>query len=104
MEKSLDTGITQEAKDKIIGIIHALIPHCKIYLFGSRARGTHAVSSDVDLALDTGTAIEPRRKVGEVQEVLKGLYTPYTIEVVDFHSVTDTMQHLILQEGIPWSR
>jgi predicted nucleotidyltransferase len=103
MNKTKDTGINQATQDKIVGIIHALIPDCKIYLFGSRARGTYAPTSDVDIALDAGIPITPRRKVGAVQEVLKGLYTPYTIEVVDLNSVTDTMRQLILQEGIVWS-
>jgi hypothetical protein len=49
-----------------------------------------------------GVVIVPRRRVGEVEEVLKGLYTAYAIEVVDLHSVTKIMQRLILQEGILW--
>lgn len=103
MQKNIETGITPVTKEKIIGIIHALIPGCKIYLFGSRARGTHSPSSDVDLAVDIGIPIVPRIRVGEIQEVLKGLYTAYTFEVVDLHNVSDTMRQLILHEGIVWS-
>jgi predicted nucleotidyltransferase len=101
MSKPVNTGISEAERQKIIGIIHALLPGCKIYLFGSRARGMHDPSSDI--AVDTGAPIKPRIKVGEIQEVLKGLYTPYTFQVLDLHMATNLMKQNILKEGILWS-
>ncbi len=50
----MNTGITELLKDKVVAVISALVPHAKIYLFGSRARGTAGERSDIDLALDAG--------------------------------------------------
>jgi predicted nucleotidyltransferase len=46
MDKIIETGIDIITKQKITGIIHALIPGCKIYLFGSRARGERTITSE----------------------------------------------------------
>jgi predicted nucleotidyltransferase len=43
-----------QEKETIIRLLEALFPKVKIYLLGSRARGTYSVTSDIDLALDTG--------------------------------------------------
>lgn len=43
----------------------ALAPNAKNYLFGSPARGTHSLYSDVDIAIDTGTKI-PLATLGEL--------------------------------------
>lgn len=38
----------------IVKLLSVIFPEAKIYLFGSRARGTHKVTSDIDLAIDAG--------------------------------------------------
>lgn len=46
--------IDEKTKHKIIAVISALMPDVKIYLFGSRARGTNSRTADIDIALDGG--------------------------------------------------
>jgi len=99
----MNTGIDKQTKQKIIALISALIPNAKIYLFGSRARGTHASRSDIDIALDAGQELKPVA-VGEVIDVLAGTDIPYKIEVVDFHSVSEEMKKSIIDEGILWKK
>jgi len=36
----------------MVKLLQVLFPQVKIYLFGSRAKGTNAPESDIDLALD----------------------------------------------------
>ena len=48
-------------KDELLVIIKKQLPNCKIWLFGSRARGTHKSGADVDLAIDAGRRIGIKR-------------------------------------------
>jgi len=98
MEK---VALEPEYKDKIMGILTVLFPKAKIYLFGSRARGTHSDRSDIDLAIDEGKAIRPRR-IGEANNMFAESNIPYSIDVVDMHSISEKMKELILKEGILW--
>lgn len=96
--------VAAEYKDKMLALLVALFPTAKIYLFGSRARGTHSSSSDVDIAIDNGAPIKPMRRVGEASEVLNALYLPFKVDVVDFHTVTPNMRQLIIEDGIVWKK
>ena len=97
----MDTGIDKKTKDKIIGLISALIPEAKIYLFGSRATGKFSQWSDIDLALDAGKKL-PSVAVGEVIDVLAGTDIPFKIEVVDMYAVSNGMKESILDERVIW--
>ncbi len=97
----MNHGIETETQQKIIRLINALIPQAKIYLFGSRARGTHGKWSDIDLALDAGEQL-PISVVGEAGDVMKETNIPYKIEVVDFHNVSPEMQASIRTDGVLW--
>jgi predicted nucleotidyltransferase len=63
-------NLDEKIKQKIIAVISALIPDAKIYLFGSRARGTNAGRADIDIALDAGKPLL-QRDVDEVKVCLE---------------------------------
>lgn len=88
-------------KAKIIAILSVLFPDAKIYLFGSRARGTHRERSDIDIALDADRKLD-FLDIGEVRDMLAESNIPYTIEIVDLHSVPEKMRNTILEEKIVW--
>lgn len=90
-------------KKKIIDIISVLIPEAKIYLFGSRARGTQSKHSDIDIALDAGKPLAPLR-VDEIISIFKATNIMYNIEVVDMYRVSDAMRDSILKEQIIWKQ
>jgi len=94
-------SLEPEYKNKIVGILTVLFPDAKIYLFGSRARGTHSDRSDIDLAIDEGKVIRPGR-IGEAVGMFVESDIPYKIDIVDLHSVSDKMQYFIKKEGILW--
>jgi predicted nucleotidyltransferase len=94
--------IKPEDKKKIIDIISVLIPKAKIYLFGSRARGTHRPSSDIDIALDAGKQILPRHRVGEVRSMFVESHIPQKIDIVDLYLESDEMRKTILEDKIVW--
>lgn len=88
-------------KEKIIRLLDALYPGVKIYLFGSRARGTNRPSSDIDLAIDTGNPLD-FLEVTKAKNILEALNIPEKIDVVDFQSVPEDLKKIILSEGILW--
>lgn len=94
-------SISKETKEKIIAIISALVPHAKIYLFGSRARKTHSRSSDIDIAIDAGKAL-PHAAIDEMVSVFSATNIMEKIDVVDIHQVPNEMRDSIAQEGILW--
>lgn len=99
----MNHGIDEESKRKIIAVIAALLPEAAIYLFGSRARGTHSQWSDIDIALDTGRKIS-RYEIGELMSMFEASNMPYKVQIVDFHSVSDDMRESILGEKIVWKK
>jgi uncharacterized protein len=92
-----------EYKKKIVAVLSALFPNATIYLFGSRARGTHYERSDIDIALDTGIRLE-QVDVGEARDMLNESNIPYKIDVVDVRGVHESMRKNILEEGIVWRK
>ena len=91
-----------EYKELITRVLLALFPDAKIYLFGSRARGSHKPSSDIDLALDIGQKLS-NFQLAQAKGVVDGLYLPLSVDIVDFQAVPDDMRALILNEGILWT-
>lgn len=90
-----------DRQETIIRILDALFPGVKIYLFGSRARGTHTERSDIDLAIDTGRMLSIS-EIGEARRMLGELNIVNTIDVVDMHSIPDYLKETILKEGKIW--
>ena len=93
--------LDEKTKQKIIAVISALMPDVKIYLFGSRARGTNTLMADIDIALDGGKELS-RADVDEVKSMFKESNIMYMIDVVDFHSVSKIMQEQILKDRVIW--
>jgi uncharacterized protein len=87
----------------IIRLLDALFPGVKIYLFGSRARGTARPFSDIDLAIDTGKRLN-FLEIAKAKNVIDGLNMPMTTDIVDMHSIPDTLRDTILKEGIIWNQ
>lgn len=95
-------GIELEIKQKIVGLLLVLFPDAKIYLYGSRALGTHRERSDIDLALDLGQEEDPV-KLGEARSVLGATHIPYRIDLVDLNAVSPALRETILKEGFIWN-
>ena len=97
----INSGIELEVKKKIIGLLYVLFPNANIYLYGSRARGTHREYSDIDLALDCGKEKSPL-PLGEARSILEATHIPYKIDLVNIHAVSTALASIILKEGILW--
>lgn len=87
----LSAGLVQQ-------IIDAILRHTKpkrIILYGSRARGDHRPTSDVDIAVDGGKAADLFRTVidDEIRTLLK-------LEIVDLTDADPRLRKEIEREGI----
>lgn len=94
-------NVESQDKAKIIGLISVLIPQAKIILFGSRARGTNAPRSDIDVAVDAQKPLPPV-VIDEAKSMLEASNIMYKVDVLDLNSVTENMRKAILNEGIIW--
>jgi predicted nucleotidyltransferase len=90
-------------QDIIIKLLNVLFPQITIYLFGSRARGTHTEQSDIDLALDIGRKMT-LQELSRAKNVLDGLNLAQTIDIVDLHRISSDMKKIILAQGILWKQ
>lgn len=91
----------KENKRKIIGLISALQPDVKIYLFGSRARGTDDKGSDIDILIESNKKLE-LVDIGEIRDVVNSTHIPYKIDIVDINRVSTEMKEVIMKERVLW--
>jgi predicted nucleotidyltransferase len=87
--------------DLIIKVLLVLFPDAKVYLFGSRARGTHTERSDIDIAVDIGRKLTIE-EWAMADGVLEGLNILQKIDVVDMWRASESMKQQITQDGIEW--
>lgn len=91
-----------EQQVRLVKMMQVLFPGVKIYLFGSRARGTHKPYSDFDLAFDAGRKISGLEIV-QAKNVIEALNIAQTVDIVDLNSVPDYLKAEIAKEGILWT-
>jgi len=94
-------NINPDYKTMIMRAMDYHFPSAKIYLFGSRARGTNKPGADIDIAVDCGKQIA----FGEMERArvtLEHLVIPVFIDLVDMHAIPDEFRKTIQEEGIEW--
>lgn len=87
--------------DKIPQIVHLFYPHARVFVFGSRARGDFSVTSDLDIAIDNGQALDFTTK-NKIRAMIDLLNMPCKIDVIDIHQTSPEMRESIISEGIEW--
>ena len=88
-------------KNTLIEIIHKRVPNCKIYLFGSRARGTNQTGADIDLALDSKSIID-MNIFYKIQDDIEETTIPLTIDLVDLFSASEALKNEVKKDGVLW--
>lgn len=71
----------------------------KVYLFGSRARGTASEFSDVDIAIESDAPLDEPLTLA--REAIENSLIPYKVDLVDL-SKTPYLKTVIQREGIRW--
>ncbi|PKN03432.1 hypothetical protein CVU75_02220 [Candidatus Dependentiae bacterium HGW-Dependentiae-1] len=85
----------------ILNTVLRYIPQTKVYLFGSRARKDNTPESDIDIALDAGKKIDSS-VLSAIKEALEESIIPFTVDVVDMHTVSEDFKKQVLKDGIVW--
>ena len=73
----------------------------KIFLFGSRARGSNYIASDVDLGILPSTEEEAKR-ISLLKERIENSNIPYKVDIVNLKEITDDFKNEILKEALIW--
>ena len=80
-------------------LLVATFPEQKIYLFGSRAKGSASEYSDYDIAIESDTPI--RSKLSHVKTLIEDSTIPYKIDLIDLFQAPYLAQ-TVRKEGIVW--
>jgi predicted nucleotidyltransferase len=92
--------ITPAELTLVQNILREKLPTAKIWVFGSRAKGTAQRGSDLDLAIDAGAPLPPSI-TAPLSDALENAPLPYTVDLVDLHTTTPTFTALINTHKIP---
>lgn len=69
----------------------------RIWLFGSRAEGTHRKNSDYDIAYEGSNA--EFRDVRKTKDQISKVLGIYSFDLVDLEKMNDGFKHLIREKG-----
>ena len=93
--------VKERYKKQIIQAIEKFLPNCKIYLFGSRATGSHMPTSDIDIAIDNSKPIKLSVML-ELEEFIEDLPIPFEFDIVDLNNAPKDLKKEILKERVLW--
>ena len=71
---------------------------CAMYLFGSRAAGTHAAVSDFDIAVLAAEDIS--RELSQAREMLELSNIPFSVDLVDLRDASAAFGRQVQTKGI----
>lgn len=89
--KKLEKTVKDAFKDSPVSIV----------LFGSRARGDSAITSDIDIGILPKGRIN-RKNFVLLRETVENLNIPYKVDVVDLSQTSREFREKALTEGIVW--
>ncbi|MBP7515253.1 MAG: nucleotidyltransferase domain-containing protein [Flavobacteriales bacterium] len=82
------------------GLLAEHLPGCRALAFGSRVKGTARRFSDLDIAVEGGTAI-PWSTLGQLKEALSESDLPMRVDVVDLTSASKEFRAMVLSHALP---
>ena len=71
----------------------------RLFLFGSRAQGTHDERSDIDIGILPDTPVSGKQ-LSDIQEELEQIPTLLKIDVIDFSLVDDAFKKIALKQTL----
>lgn len=95
-------GVNEKYQKDLVSIIHKYLPGATIYLFGSRARGDHSSTSDIDLAVSGSAAIEYSVLMKILMDIDETTI-PMRVDLVDLLTAPKALRDNILKEGVKWT-
>jgi predicted nucleotidyltransferase len=95
------TALAPELREQVVRIIvrHLAPQHFRLYLFGSRARGTATARSDYDFALEAGQSLD-LATLARLRADLDDLPILQRVELVDLNEASDDFRHRALDGAL----
>ena len=93
----MDEGLKKRVKKVVDEVLPA--GQFKVGIFGSRAAGSPAKYSDVDLAV-WGSKPASGGIMGHLRDAFEESDIPYLVDVVDLHRTSSKFRDIVLQEAI----
>lgn len=94
--------VTPDDRRIVEQILRSSLPaESKIWIFGSRARGTEKRSADLDLAIDAGRAMTGDERLS-LEIAFEESELAYRVDVVDVYEITGVFRENIERERIPF--
>lgn len=85
--RSCPFGIAPTSAGKLFGLFEATHGLVRVWIYGSRARGDHRPSSDIDLAVDAPGMSSP--EFSSLNARLEALGLIYRVDLTHLHEVRD---------------
>lgn len=97
-------NLEQKYKDEILAVLRKFLEgKVKFYIFGSRATGKALEYSDVDIAIDLEGAPIDSKIMSKLNFYFsENTLIPYTIDLIDLNSVSESFKNSIAGELIPF--
>lgn len=86
--------ITQQELALVQKILRESIPAAKVWVFGSRVKGTTRRGSDLDLAIDCGAPL-PSDTAALLADAFEEAPLAYKVDLIDLHSISPEFRALI---------
>lgn len=93
--------LEEQYKSILLKIVSARLPSCRIYLFGSRAKGTQQSGSDIDLALETTKPIASDILFSLYHDIEESLI-PVSVDLIDTQTASPELLQEIQKNGVLW--
>jgi len=92
----MQIDIEERYLDRVKSIINSILQDedLKIYVFGSRARGSAKQYSDLDIALESDSKIDSN-KMSKITTELEDTTIPYKVDVIDLKAITGNFKKCI---------
>jgi|JI102314A1RNA_FD_contig_123_61196_length_8603_multi_4_in_0_out_2_5 predicted nucleotidyltransferase len=75
--------------------------HAKVWVFGSRVKGTSKKYADLDLAIDFIGEVIPFEALANLMDDFEASALPYKVDVVDLNAVSIDFRHIIESQREP---
>jgi uncharacterized protein len=96
-------AINEKYKKELILVIQRYLPESTIYLFGSRAKNTEKMGSDVDLAVDSKKTIH-HESIIQILIDIEDTIIPFKIDLINLQTASNVIKQEILKHGVLWKR
>jgi predicted nucleotidyltransferase len=86
----------------IRALLRSVIVDEKVFVFGSRARGDHKKTSDLDIAIEGNEPLSLSKRA-TLELAFSESALPFRVDIVDLHTVDAGFRSIILRDGVPLS-